>query len=869
MRLAPAASFRRPACRVAAVLAGALAALPASAAAAPPAAAAPTLAASTLTRSMRQLLADQIEAAPMAPEHFTPCVAGMAGSFPCHNVDLLEFLPLASIGGAATSSGYANDLWGWTDPLTGKEYALVGLRNGTSFVDISNPTHPVYLGKLPTHTCASGCNASGVWRDIKVYQDHAFIVADGIGHHGMQVFDLTQLRAVATPPVTFAETAHYPGLGSAHNIAINEASGFAYIVGGSTSGHNNCSGGLHMVDIGTPAAPQFAGCFSADGYTHDVQCVTYDGPDPDYAGREICFASNTDTVTIVDVTDKGAPLQVSRTPYAGSGYTHQGWLTEDLAHFLVDDELDEQQFGHPTRTYVWDVRHLAQPVLLGHFESTSPAIDHNQYVKGDYSYQANYRSGLRILQLIDLDATPPAIVQAGFFDVYPANDAANFNGAWSVYPYFPSGVVVVSGIEQGLFVLQPNLCSAPAPPGGLAATPAGDNRIDLAWTGSGAAGASFTVERAQGGCGGAFETLATGLALPAFADTSASGAIPYGYRVLETSASGCPSVRGACATATTTGACTAYPTFAGLATATTPGTSWCTVELSWAVATPTCSGPVGYSVYRSTESDFTPSAANRIASGLAGTFHRDFGAPAGVRSYYVVRAVDLAAGAEDPNVVRRSVEPVGAMGDGTFATGAEVGDPPLDTAGDIGNRPEHAGWHFGGRARTGLRSFWSEGPVNSCIALVTPPLELSPGESSELRFWSARDIEAGDGGVVELRVEGGPWQAFALAPDYPGTMASDDNACGLAAGRGAFTGTDIGWQEHVADLSAHAGAAVEIRFRFSTDLVGGNGEGWYLDDLSVVHAQLPGTCEAGVGIFSDDFELGSVVLWSSVEGLTP
>ncbi len=208
-----------------------------------------------------------------------------------------------------------------------------------------------------------------------------------------------------------------------------------------------------MVNIQTPTSPSFSGCFSADGYTHDTQCVVYNGPDATYRGKEICFNSNEDTVTIVDVTRKSAPVMLSRTPYAGSAYTHQGWLTGDQQYFLVDDELDEQNFKHGTRTRVFDVSDLDKPTLSGYFDSSSTAIDHNQYVKGSYTFQANYRSGLRILR-IDNAATG-SLSQVGYFDIYPSDDAAEFNGAWSNYPYFPSGVVVVSGIEQGLFVLRP------------------------------------------------------------------------------------------------------------------------------------------------------------------------------------------------------------------------------------------------------------------------------------------------------------------------------------------------------------------------------------------------------------------------------
>ncbi len=384
------------------------------------------------------------EQIPYHLEAATACVGGFADIFPCENVDLLAHLNLSEIGG-----GSGNDLWGWEDPVTGVEYALVGRSNGTAFVDVSDPENPVYVGNLPTHT------GNSTWRDVKTFADHAFVVADFNGSHGMQVFDLTELRTVTNPPVTFSETAHYNQVGSAHNIAINTESGFGYIVGS-----GQCSGGLHMVDLSSPTSPTFAGCFSADGYTHDVQCVNYTGPDPDHQGKEICFASNTDTVTIVDVTDKGNPVQLSRNGYVGDGYTHQGWLTADQQYFIHDDELDEFMFGHNTRTYVWDVSNLDSPTLNGFHQHGGPNIDHNQYVHEGHTYQSNYTQGLRVMEVTD--AASAALTQVGFFDSFPENDAGeSFSGSWSNYPFFDSGIVLISDTVRGLFIVQPNLGDEP------------------------------------------------------------------------------------------------------------------------------------------------------------------------------------------------------------------------------------------------------------------------------------------------------------------------------------------------------------------------------------------------------------------------
>jgi choice-of-anchor B domain-containing protein len=373
--------------------------------------------------------------------HFD-CEEDLAGSFPCRNISLVEFVPLTEFGGGRT-----NDIWGWTDPLTGIDYAIVGVTNGTAFFELGPHGHPSYLGRLPTRTVSS------TWRDMKVYGNYVFIVSEASAH-GMQVFDLTRLRGEPGPPETFTSDAVYTRFGRSHNIAINEDSGYAYAVG-----TNTCGGGLHMIDISEPLSPRFAGCFSADGYTHDAQCVIYHGPDLEFVGSEICINSNEDTVTVVDVSDKSAPVMLSRKPYFSSRYTHQGWLTEEHDYFFLDDELDERDFGIETRTFVWDVSDLRAPRITGVHRSDSTAIDHNQYVVGNHVFQANYRSGIRILRIGDLSIGE--LVEVAYFDTSPADDKPQFSGTWSVYPYFESGVIVASDINKGLFVLRPDLTAVP------------------------------------------------------------------------------------------------------------------------------------------------------------------------------------------------------------------------------------------------------------------------------------------------------------------------------------------------------------------------------------------------------------------------
>ena len=380
------------------------------------------------------------------------CQSGRAGSFDCRDADLVAFLPKSAIG--AKRGVLLNDIWGWTDSVTQREFAIVGRVDGTSFVEVTDPANPVYLGELPM---TKGAKAN-MWRDIKVYKNHAYIVADGAGAHGMQVFDLTQLRSVQKPPMSFKETAHYDRIHSAHNIVINESTGFAYPVGNSMGGET-CGGALHMIDIRDPSAPKFAGCYAdpstgkaRTGYTHDAQCVIYHGPDEQHKGREICFNSSETALGIADVTDKQNPKPISVASYPNVAYAHQGWLTEDHRFFYLNDEGDELAGTAPmTRTLVFDLADLDDPVVTKEFLGTTPASDHNLYIRDRYMYQSNYVSGLRVIDVKD----PANPVEVGFFDTVPyGENQPGFAGSWSNYPYFKSGVVAVTSMREGFFMVR-------------------------------------------------------------------------------------------------------------------------------------------------------------------------------------------------------------------------------------------------------------------------------------------------------------------------------------------------------------------------------------------------------------------------------
>ena len=378
------------------------------------------------------------------------CSEGEASVFGCNDMDLVAYLPVSALGGERGTR--LNDIWGWTDPETQREYALVGRMDGTSFVDVTNPANPVVVGNLPRTEGIRGTS----WRDMKVYSDHVFVVSDISGNHGMQVFDLTRLREFSGTMLTFDEDAHYDRINSVHNIVINEESGFAYAVG-SSAGGDTCGGGLHMIDIRDPKNPTFAGCFadantgrSGTGYTHDAQCVIYRGPDEEHRGKEICFGANENALSIADVSDKENPFALSVATYPNFGYAHQGWLTEDQAYFFMGDETDEFQLVSNTRTLIWDVKDLDEPILAREFLSENTSSDHNLYIVGDLMFQSNYNSGLRVFDVSD----PENPREVGFFDTVPGPDSPAMRGSWSNYPFFKSGVVVVTSMGEGLFIVK-------------------------------------------------------------------------------------------------------------------------------------------------------------------------------------------------------------------------------------------------------------------------------------------------------------------------------------------------------------------------------------------------------------------------------
>ncbi len=353
--------------------------------------------------------------------------------FPAQGVQLLGWLTLGALeedlAGMTITSG--SDCWGWVSPA-GREYAIIGHSAGTSFVDITDPVAPVIIETISGPT--------SIWREIKTYGSYAYIVSEG--GDGIQVVDLSEIDDGTVSRTT---TVTSGGSEATHTIALDETSGYLYRCGGSGNG-------LRIYDLADPASPDYITAWS-DRYVHDALIVTYD--DGPYAGKQIAFCcaglSNgwvDSGLTILDVTDKSDIVELVHLEYDGATYSHQCWLTEDRQYLFLDDELDEIETGIETTTYVIDVADLEAPFLATTFSNGLTSTDHNQFVVGDRLFQANYTSGLRVWDVSD----PLLPEEIAWFDTWPEDDDTGYTSLWGTYPFFPSGLVIGSDIEMGLFI---------------------------------------------------------------------------------------------------------------------------------------------------------------------------------------------------------------------------------------------------------------------------------------------------------------------------------------------------------------------------------------------------------------------------------
>lgn len=381
------------------------------------------------------------------------CVGGRAGVHACESIDLLSHVALADL---STLPSGANDIWGFVDLNTEREYALLGLRNGVAVVDVSDPAAPFEVGSVAGQQTG--------WRDIKVlqhfdaererWQAYAYVTADAASDF-LAIIDLTglphevRLAGRATPDRS-AHNLNIAGVDPTLNIALPGRRPMLYL-----AGSNVDQGAFRAFDLEDPLAPALA-ARSLNGYMHDgtattlrdpAQIATCAGSGP---GCEVLADFNEDRLQLWDITAPDAPQLLSILHHANATYVHSGSWSEDGRYVYTHDELDERDRGLDTMLYVVDAADLRAPVIAGTWTGANRAIDHNGYPRGNRYYLSNYTRGLTVLDLTE----PAAPTTVGHFDTFPLSDSPVFSGAWGVYPYLPSRVILVSDIESGLFVLR-------------------------------------------------------------------------------------------------------------------------------------------------------------------------------------------------------------------------------------------------------------------------------------------------------------------------------------------------------------------------------------------------------------------------------
>jgi choice-of-anchor B domain-containing protein len=450
------------------------------------------------------------------------CQAGFAGQFPCRNVDFLAQLTLADF---STRPSSAANVWGLVDLNDNREYAVIGLRNGTAIVDVTDPANPREVTTIPGNSSA--------WREVKLYQvrdtvanryrAYAYVTTEAPGS-GLQVIDLSGLPASASLATTLTDTgsqhtAYVSNINYATNVALPGAQAFLYLAGSNVAG-----GAWRAYSLANPAQPQPVGTATpGSGYMHDSTSLLLTDArtsqcEPGHNPCEVLVDFNETTIDLWDVTNKSLPVRLSTTTYPNVEYTHSGWPSGDQRFIMVHDELEEIRRGLNTQIYTLNIDNLRFPTIVTSFRGLDTTTDHNGYTKGNRYYVSHYRRGLVVF-----DATNPAqLAEIGNFDTFlvPAANSAGTDGAWGVYPLLPSGTILISDISNGLFLLREQ-----------AANPAGR----LAFVGSsatvveGSGSVTVRVERAAGSTGAVSVSYSTanGTALAGTDYTAASGTLQW------------------------------------------------------------------------------------------------------------------------------------------------------------------------------------------------------------------------------------------------------------------------------------------------------------------------------------------------------
>ena len=331
------------------------------------------------------------------------------------------------IGSYEWSTTEGSDIWGWVDPLTGSEYALVGLNDGFSCVNVSNPSNPIEEFYIP--------DVNSTWRDIKTWGNYAYITTDDSPAGppgGLLIVDLTDMSGNT---YSFQTSFNNPintdlvEFNAAHNLYIDE-NGICYIFGASSNSGGNPSDGAIFLDVdANPTNPVYLGEWD-EQYIHDGMVRG----DTMYAG---CI--NTGELYVVDVSNKNNPTTIGTHP-TPNAFTHNAWVTDDGNFVFTTDEKSDAYLA------AYDITDINNIQEVDRIQSNpgSGTIPHNVHVDGNFLITSYYRDGTTVHDI----SHPNNMIQVAYYDSY-AGSGDGFDGCWGTYPFFPSGIIISSEINSG------------------------------------------------------------------------------------------------------------------------------------------------------------------------------------------------------------------------------------------------------------------------------------------------------------------------------------------------------------------------------------------------------------------------------------
>ncbi len=304
--------------------------------------------------------------------------------------------------------------WGYTAP-DGREYALLGTYTGCAVIDITNGASPVEIGHIP--------GASSLWKEVKSYDRYAYVVADVNGSQGLQIINLGNLPTSVSLDTTILSLGGFSILQS-HTISIHD--GYLYL--------NGTGSGLLIASLANPRRPQYLGRWNTR-YAHDS-----------YVRKDTIFAAaiNQGRLDIINATNKSAPALIASIAYTGGG-THNVWTTKDRKYAVTTDEI-----GSTAKNLkIWNLQNLptVSTTPVATFSPNPSDIVHNVFIRGDYAYVAWYTAGFRVVNLTN----PVTPLDAGGYDT-STEPPGNYDGMWACYPFFPSGKIIGSDMQNGLYV---------------------------------------------------------------------------------------------------------------------------------------------------------------------------------------------------------------------------------------------------------------------------------------------------------------------------------------------------------------------------------------------------------------------------------